>query len=787
LSLPVAAVKRIAAVAALCAASPAWGAFTSLDSQAPSAQVAGLGGAQEAGVPGSAAAVGNPAAFAHGESAVLSLSGGNGGSSADGVGAAWLDWPVEDDLDLGLAYEDTEGALGPGFSEQSVGLSAGLAAAEHLGLGVRGWLLQAGSAGLQGSAQGFSLDAGARSDWNLSRRDTLSFGITGENMASAWPDRFWQQSVPLTTRAGMGWSRSGLAWAGLQFEVADSGGAGVPPRQGYRFGIESQAFKTFQIRAGASTFPDQALSAGASLPFTAWGLHGVLHYAAVLDEQWQTLRHRVQLDFSYRVLQRSEIFAVPLQVVFEPGTKHVKSARISLNVDAAGESAQEWELEIRDKNGNVVRVLRGTGVPPAFVTWDGKDALGQSIEDGDQVSYRLNIKTATGLRSSKDAFATEASLNTEGLNELAIPSSSEGALVVPVMGSDGRTSQLLLKAPAIPGETQHWEIVIQDGDGNTLKKLEGTGALPSQLLWDGMDDEGRKVADRAGLRIRFNAFDRSGNVSSVDQGLDSGLQPIQDSGPAADEAQARLSLRMPAVREGGPRLEMRLSDASLEPLAIAAPTATPRPTRVPTQRPTLSPTAVPTAVPTASPSPLPSPVPTPVATQEPAVLEAPRPVKPLPETEAASRPLVAGLQAARFLADPNALPPAIMTRAEADARGPQLAVQPSHRQQRPSTLPASVDGILDVFKPGTAEVDEAKYGDKLQAFFWRLQRYKHRRLQLTGLVKVGEAGGENLSRERAREISRRMVEEGGFDGEFILRVDGKAGPEGGVRVQALSR
>jgi hypothetical protein len=138
------------------------------------------------------------------------------------------------------------------------------------------------------------------------------------------------------------------------------------------------------------------------------------------------------------------------------------------------------------------------------------------------------------------------------------------------------------------------------------------------------------------------------------------------------------------------------------------------------------------------------------------------------------------------LEDPNALPPAIMTRAEAAARGPQMPTLAYRRPGRPS-LRVSVAGVLDVFKPNSAEVDQAKHGDELQAFYWRLQSYKLRRLQLTGLVKHGESGGEELSRERAREISRRMVEEGDFEGEFILKVDGNPGVQGGVRVEVLSR
>jgi outer membrane protein OmpA-like peptidoglycan-associated protein len=145
--------------------------------------------------------------------------------------------------------------------------------------------------------------------------------------------------------------------------------------------------------------------------------------------------------------------------------------------------------------------------------------------------------------------------------------------------------------------------------------------------------------------------------------------------------------------------------------------------------------------------------------------------------------IAAGLSRPGYLASPDLLPPAFMTREQAE--GPQ----PRRRSSGGgvSSLPASIDGVLDVFAVNSAQVDEARYADKLQAFYWRLKRYQRRRLLLTGLLKVGETGGEALSRERAREISRRLVAEGGFEGEFILKVDPKPGDAKGVRIEVLQR
>jgi hypothetical protein len=143
----------------------------------------------------------------------------------------------------------------------------------------------------------------------------------------------------------------------------------------------------------------------------------------------------------------------------------------------------------------------------------------------------------------------------------------------------------------------------------------------------------------------------------------------------------------------------------------------------------------------------------------------------------------AGLSRANYLKSADLLPPVFMTREQAEgpkARRRSVGTPGHHR------LPASIDGVLDVFLTDSAEVDPAKARD-LQAFFWRLRAFRERRILLTGLVGSHEHGGEELSRQRVRELSRLMVEEGGFDGEFILKVNGDPGALKGVKLEVLKR
>jgi hypothetical protein len=732
---------------------PLFAAFDEQDRQLPLAADAASASAFSVVRQGSGGAVYNPAALGFGEDVIAALSGGNGGREADLVGVAALVWPLEDDLSLALAYRHLSGSGGPGFSEQSYGFSAALEPLPGLALGLRPWLHQPGSqASLQGGGLGFSMDVGARWRALLARRVELALGWWGSQLASEWPDRYWRRAVPVTQHGGLSLGLPGWGELGLGVEQSALADRDLPLL--WRAGLTFTRFKALRPSVGASSDPRALLTAGVEAPFSLGRARLSAAYAVMLPSRQDGLRHRLQVSGRFQVRRQAQIVAVPLQVVYEPGTKKVKSATVSLNV-ADSAQVQEWELEIRDKSGRLVRVLRGTGVPPAFVTWDGKDALGEALADAEGISYQLNIKTTSGLRSSEPSFALSGELSADGLELLA--TSGGDALVVPVLDAEGQVTQLRLRPPAVPGETERWQILIQDADGRTLRTLDGVGPFPGELLWDGKDDAGRNVLDQPGLRVRFNAWDADSQLSSVDQGLDGGLRPIEE----GDEPLPRLALKLPAFREGGVGLTLMLSSGTLKPLPVEVPT--PRPTAAPTAVPTAVPTRVPpTAMPTRMPSVQPSPIPTIVQ-------------------DAAS--IGSGLARPNYMASADLLPPVYMTRDQAE--GTQPAPRRTGVGGRPR-LPSAIDGVLDVFLHDSAELDPAR-ADKLQAFFWRLGGFKARRILLTGLVGPDEGGSEGLSRQRVRTLSQLMVEEGGFEGEFILKVEGRPGPQKGVRVEVLRR
>lgn len=63
----------------------------------------------------------------------------------------------------------------------------------------------------------------------------------------------------------------------------------------------------------------------------------------------------------------------------------------------SGRGIQAWRLEVSDASGKVFRTMRGDGVLPATIVWDGKGDLGDELISNTVYSARLWVKDALGV------------------------------------------------------------------------------------------------------------------------------------------------------------------------------------------------------------------------------------------------------------------------------------------------------------------------------------------------------------------------------------------------------
>jgi hypothetical protein len=113
-----------------------------------------------------------------------------------------------------------------------------------------------------------------------------------------------------------------------------------------------------------------------------------LDYAATDHELGMV--HRFGLTYRFAGF-RAETRANP--EVFSPtGQNPVTKFLITASTRA---DAADWDLEIRDRSGEVARRYAGQGQPPAHVIWDGKNEAGLPLPDG-VYSYRLTVRDKEG-------------------------------------------------------------------------------------------------------------------------------------------------------------------------------------------------------------------------------------------------------------------------------------------------------------------------------------------------------------------------------------------------------
>jgi hypothetical protein len=722
-------------------------AFTAAEDRVFSARAAGAGGAWEAGPRSPEGALMNPAGLPAGGGGGLMLSGGSPGKRGSALGAAVLTIPVDEGLSLAASWHSLlqDGALG--YLENAASLSAAFRAAPWLSLGGRyNWQQIRGETG----ATGGGLDFGARSEIPLGAGQGIILALGARNAVSFWGEREWARAVPLDLKAGLGWTLGASNWLGLEFSRVLPSTPALAPSSLLRGGGEHRFDSGIFLSAGLSGDAEQRYSLG-----TGWEAKGPgprAHYA-ILASDSGALGHRLQLEWAFGAAAEPTVSVAPLSIRYEEGSKRVKEAKLAINL-AGDQKAEAWQLEIRDKDGRLIRVIEGSGTPPGSVSWDGKDQGGAWVDDGGQVSYRLKIKTPGGEASSRPLLAGDLSFGGAGMSELSIaPDQSALPAMLPVFGADGKeVDHFMIKMPSAAAPASKWTVLIKDGQGNVLQAIEGTGPLPAELSWDGLSKEGMRIQDASSLRISLLSTDMNGVASELGGTVYSQAGLSMDWG---EDKETRLVLRVAPLSPGGQAFAMTLSDVTLAP----EPAPTPAPTALSTPLPVSAPVAPPAVVP--APAPIPKALRGDAAQGRVLSKEAHIHIR---------SALGGGRMAFAFLPPPPA----------AQDKGPGRPLDAALLKR---LRLASAPFVLDVFA-ADSPYEESGFEGKLDAAWKRYQGLGFKRLRLTGLLRAGEAGGAGLSRARAVRVGG-LLSAKGFKGEFVIWVEEKAGGRKGVRIEVI--
>jgi len=438
---------------------------------------------------------------------------------------------------VGLLIDDQRFA--GSFREDSLAGGIAVAAGPWLSIGTLQHLRLADPGGLTG----WSMDLGASAKVPLGGTWALRLGAAGTDLASslAWADGL-QEEQPTDLRWGAALEMAPGTWLAWQNDSLDRDGSAGSSQ--WRVGLQSAWLdQQLFLRAGLT-------QADASALYTTVGVGGRLNlmqqaveldYALLIpsdDAGGATLRHLVSLRWAFDL--PSPAPEAGLSRVLKDKAGRVHHARIAL-AQAGPIDAQDWQLDLKDRQGQVIKVFRGHGALPPSVSWDGKADDG-SFASVDGVSYDLRATQADGKVLERHALLGPAPAALGGLDgglaaadgaDYGLRSSASAARLPQVHPSLKGKQDLVVSGAdfdlsAVQDDTAHsWELRIVDAEGKTVKRFSGQGRPPKSVRWSGTDDLGQPVEASLG----------SGYVLRV-TGADGSEKKVADELVSADAFQA---------------------------------------------------------------------------------------------------------------------------------------------------------------------------------------------------------------------------------------------------------
>ncbi len=188
---------------------------------------------------------------------------------------------------------------------------------------------------------------------------------------------------------------------------------------------------------------------------------------------------------------------------FSPNGDGVKDT-VTLSIDALRSvQVSRWDLGIFDASGKKVRDFTGTSDLPVQVVFDGRDAGGTVLPEGEYVG-KLSVLYVNG--NAPEASSPAITL------DLTKPSASVRA-EFPIFSPDGDGRKDTVTFFQESSKETEWNGVIRSSAGDTVKRVRFIGAADAQYVWNGTDDSGRLVPDGS-YTYTLETVDAAGNSGS---------------------------------------------------------------------------------------------------------------------------------------------------------------------------------------------------------------------------------------------------------------------------------
>jgi flagellar hook assembly protein FlgD/outer membrane protein OmpA-like peptidoglycan-associated protein len=147
-----------------------------------------------------------------------------------------------------------------------------------------------------------------------------------------------------------------------------------------------------------------------------------------------------------------------------------------------------WQGTIENLEGQAVRTYGWRGVADAKFQWDGRADSGQPAPDG---FYLYTLKSVDRAGNSGESKRIRFELNTQATEVFL---STGGDIFSP--NADGVKDTLAIRPrlKVIEGVASY-TLRILNASGQTVRSIQAQNRAPQDFAWDGLDNQGRRVAD----------------------------------------------------------------------------------------------------------------------------------------------------------------------------------------------------------------------------------------------------------------------------------------------------
>lgn len=197
-------------------------------------------------------------------------------------------------------------------------------------------------------------------------------------------------------------------------------------------------------------------------------------------------------------------FGIQIDEPYLSFRKGVSRPQLNFRVNAGGpRTVANWDFEISEAFTNkVVYETQGTKDLPENLKWNGRNSDKVTVSDGTYICF-LSAEDQAGNVLKSDAVHVYVE-TAPPVVDLKVPDhwldpSKPVTLVLGLNAAD-------------PVGIKRWSLVVADPEKDEpIKTLEGEGAPPANLSWDGMDTAGHPVMAGSYLTLTLKAVDKAGN------------------------------------------------------------------------------------------------------------------------------------------------------------------------------------------------------------------------------------------------------------------------------------